>query len=247
MATALYFDNLHLAQQLRGEKVLGNIEQFMQEPKQFRITNQRGTPEYPEINDGLPENDIVRSKADFIISEADWKATMREAAVTQLLEVIQKVSPEVALVLIDLAVENMDLPNVDEIVKRIRALTGMRDPDAEELTPEEQAAMAEKAEAKKLEMRNALATIRKLEGEADLTERKVAQVDAQTVGSNVDSQNKALTAAAAALTMPSPAVHAADHILAASGWRSGPAQGLVPPPAMLPPPVAMQPPPQAPL
>jgi N12 class adenine-specific DNA methylase/predicted RNA methylase len=39
LATAKLFDNYRLAQQIRGEKELANIEQFMSEEKQFRISD----------------------------------------------------------------------------------------------------------------------------------------------------------------------------------------------------------------
>ncbi|MDN8793327.1 hypothetical protein Q0M19_13980, partial [Staphylococcus aureus] len=95
--------------------------------KQFRITNQRMSAEFIDINDGLPENDITRSKADFIISDAEWRASLRQAAVEQLMEMVTRMPPEVALVTLDLIVESMDIPGREEIVKRIRQITGQRD------------------------------------------------------------------------------------------------------------------------
>ena len=145
MTTTSLFDNLRFAQQVRGEKQVSLIEQFMDERKAFRITNMRGQPEYVEVNDGLPENDIVRSKADFVISESDWRSTLRQSAVEALLEAATRWPPEIVMVMLDLLVENMDLPNRDEIVRRIRSVTGQRDPDAEEPSEEEQAQMQAKA------------------------------------------------------------------------------------------------------
>jgi hypothetical protein len=128
MSTAQLFDNLRLARQHHGAKVLSLIEQYMSEEKTFRITNQRGNPEYITINDGLPENDITRSKADYIISEEAWNATLRQAAVDQFMEMLTQVgpvAPNVVMSLLDLVVEMMDLPNGEEVVRRIRQITGM--------------------------------------------------------------------------------------------------------------------------
>jgi len=69
LATAVIFDNLRYARQIHGSKMLSLTEQFMTEQKQFRITNMRGNAEFITINDSQPENDIVSTKADFIISE----------------------------------------------------------------------------------------------------------------------------------------------------------------------------------
>lgn len=219
LATAKLFDNYRYAKQIQGEKQLSLIEQFMSEQKAFRITNMRGNPEYVEVNDGQPENDIVRSKADFVISEADWRASMRQAAADQLLEAMSKLPPQVSLVMLDLVVENMDLPNVEEIVKRVRQVTGQRDPDAEEMTPEEQAKQQAAGQQQQLQMASLMAQLRKLLAESAKIEAQADQIKAQTVGDKVDSQANALAAATTAIALPD-AAHVADHILDQSGFVS---------------------------
>ncbi|MGL4858381.1 MAG: hypothetical protein ACRC5A_01325, partial [Enterobacteriaceae bacterium] len=108
MATAKIFDNLRFASQLHGEKLLSLLEQFFTSEKEFRITNMKGVPEYVHINDGLPENDITRTKADFVISEADWRTSIRQAQLDELLEMVARLSPsapQLVMVMIDLIVE----------------------------------------------------------------------------------------------------------------------------------------------
>lgn len=224
MASAKYFDNLFFTSQVRGEKLLSLIEQFMEEQKSFRITNTRGKPEYIEINDGDPENDIVRSKADFIISEEDWHASQREAAVEQLMETMTRFPPEVILVILDLVVENMDLPNREEIVKRIRAMTHQRDPDAEEPTPEEIAAQEQAAKQAQMQeaavaatLKKALADIAKTEADTKKSVAQADQIAAQNVSTNIDALVKALTAAMQTAQAPQIAP-IADHILNEAGF-----------------------------
>lgn len=235
LATAIYFDHLLYARKKRGEKVLANVEQFMSEQKAFRITNMRGRPEYITINDGLPENDIVRTKADYIIDEDDWNATLRQAAVDQLLETMTRFPPEAALVLLDLVVENMDLPNRDELVRRIRSLTGQRDPDAEEDTPEEQARAAAQAEQQAAQKAMFDAQLRKALADALKSEAQADEIIEKIVNSRVAAQNAALDAGGKALALPA-AAHVADHILAESGYRgaSNQPQGLGLPDTMAP-------------
>lgn len=216
LATTKYFDNLRYAMQAQGEKQLSLIEQFMSDQKAFRITNMRGTPEYIKVNDGLPENDIIRSKADFVISDADWRATMRQAAADELLEAMTRMPPEVALVMLDLVVENMDLPNRDELVRRIRSVTGQRDPDADpnETTPEEQAKAAAQAEQMQMQRAAAMASIRKMIAEALRAERQAAAAQAQAVNTNVKSlggpKRGAIDIAAELAVMPAEIAHVAD-------------------------------------
>lgn len=233
LATAGIFDNLRFAVQVQGEKQLSLIEQYFSEEKEFRITNMRGTPEYITINDGLPENDIVRTKADFIISEADWRATVRQAQTEELMALLGQlapVAPQVAIVMLDLIVEGMDIASRDELVKRIRQVTGMRDPDAEEMTPEEQEAELQKQAAAQqqaeLQQRDALATIAGKEAKAQ-RDVMAAQKDGATIQKltnesalqAVQVQLQSLQAAIAALTTPQ-AVPVADGIMHEAGFKS---------------------------
>lgn len=222
LATERFFDHLRLAKQISGEKQISLIEQFMHDRKQFRITNMRGTPEYIDINDGLPENDIIRTKADFLITDSDWRASIRQAQADELMALVGQlapVAPAVVMVMLDLIVESMDLHNRDELVNRIRAVTGMRDPDAEEPTPEEQQRAQAQAAAQELQMQMAMAELRKKAAEAQRAEAQAAQIGSRTVTDAVDAQHKAITTAQAALQMPA-ATQVADHILAESGFIS---------------------------
>lgn len=233
MATAGIFDNLRLAVQKHGAKELSLIEQYFSEKKSFRITNMRGTPEYVEVNDGLPENDIVRSRADYIISDTDWRASVRQSQTEELFALLQQlapVAPQIALVMLDLIVEGMDIVSRDEIVKRIRQVTGQRDPDQEELTPEEQAAQQQKdqaaAEQAALQQRAVMADIAMKEAKAGRDQMEIQKIQASVrqimgalAGQNVNTQASALQAALAALTAPG-AVRVADAMLHEAGYVS---------------------------
>lgn len=246
MATAHFFENLRLSSQLQGEKQLANIEQFVSEEKAFRITNSRGKAEYIKVNDGLPENDIIRSKADYVISDADWHASMRQAEVDALLDVVGKIgNPQIMLMVLDLLVENMDLKNRDELVKRIRSMSGMKDPDGDEqeATPEEQAKVAAANEQAAIQKRMLLAEAAKIEGEAEEKIARAAEIRQRIANLGVDAQGKAIDVAAKALTLDPIVSHTADHILGESGFKSASDQAAAAPApqAALPPP----PPPQA--
>jgi hypothetical protein len=229
MATTHYFDNLRYAFQVQGEKQLSLVEQFLTEEKAFRITDMRGKPEYVTVNDGLPENDIARSKADFVISEQDWRASMREAAAAELLELLGKlapVNPQLVTVLLDLLVESMDIANREEIVRRIRQMTGMRDPDAEEPTPEELQQAKAKAQQAQLQQAMVEANLRKVVAEAMRAEMQAMAAQAEAVRANITSmggsKRGAIDIAADAMSHPGiPAIApAADEVLREAGFVS---------------------------
>jgi hypothetical protein len=222
VTTTHFFDNLRFARQVQGEKQLCNIEQFMSDEKQFRITNMRGGADFITVNDGLPENDIVRSKADYIISEADWRASLRQAQVDALLDALMKIAPaapQIALTMLDLVVENMDLPNREELVRRIRQVTGMRDPDADEPTPEEIARAKEQQEQQEIAKATALAQLRKLLAEAGKTEAQTEDFIAKIASTNVGTQRAAVETAAALAATPAIAP-VADNIAREAGFES---------------------------
>jgi hypothetical protein len=234
LATSKFFDNLRFAEQLRGEIELSLVEQYATEEKQFRITNMRGAPEYLTINDGLPDNDITRTKADFVISEADWRATMRQAAVDQLTDMLMKMPPEVGMSMLDLIVDNMDVPNREEIAKRIRALNGQKDPDQEEPTEEEIQQAQAAAQAQAIQQALVEADLREKNAKAAKLEADAERVKRMAINDSVDATGKAMQAAQSVITMPTIA-KVADNILAEAGWNQAhpgaAAQGL---PAMQP-------------
>jgi hypothetical protein len=246
LATSGPFDNLRLAHQLHGEKKLSLVEQFATDQKQFRITNMRGAPEFVTMNDGLPENDITRTAADFLVSEADWRATMRQAATDQLTDLLSKMPPEVALNVLDLLIDQMDLTNGDEIVKRLRAMTGQKDPDATEPTPEDM--QAEQAKAAQAQMQQKQAELAMAEQEANIADKQASaakkRVDIDVARSvmfnnNMTGANSAMSAALQVIQMPTIA-RVADGIMVQGGWANG-----LPVPTNLPPPAAQGLPTQA--
>lgn len=142
------YDNLRLAVQIDGEKQLSLAEQYMSAPKVIRLTGQRGAVEWVKINqpevqpDGSVRwlNDVTASIADFVVSEADFHGSLRQAMFETMMQMVSRagITPEFALKLLRMAFEFSDFPNKDEIVADLRRMTGEPDP-TKKLTPEEQA------------------------------------------------------------------------------------------------------------
>lgn len=249
LATASIFDNLRLARQIHGEKMLSLIEQYMRDEKQFRITNQRGNPEFITVNDGLPENDIARTKADFIISEDDFNSTIRQSQVAEMMELLTSLastSPEIVMASLDLLVEMMDVPQRDELVKRIRQITGAEDPDADPENPDPETVARKEAQAAAQEMqqRAAMADLadkeataaekqaraQKVTVEASKVQAEVRRILAETSNANVETQVRALEAAAT-IMQGQQLAGVADTVLAEADQRTtGPTLNVAPEP-----------------
>lgn len=220
--TAEIFDNMLLARQLEGEITLSLIEQFYNQPKVFSITGERQKREYVQINTPDPVtgkilNDITARRANFIIGEQNWKQTLQQAAAESMMELLQQLaptSPEVVTSLLDVAIELFDLPNKTLVLQRIRAVTGMTDPN-ETPTPEEDAQRQEnqrkKDEAEQLEKDRQVAELDNLRAKTD-------DINASRVKKGVESSYAAMQAGQVIATMPAVAP-IADEVMKGAGYQ----------------------------
>lgn len=194
LTTSLFFDNLRRSRTIHGEKSLMNVEQYYTEEEQFRITDSRGNPDYVAINNGEEHNAIAEFKSDFVMTEEDWRATARQAQAEQLLDLAGKLSntaPQMVVGIMDLVVEALDVPKRDELVRRIRMVTGQEDPDADPDNPTEDEAerMAAKKAQGELEQRGIMAELAQKEADAAETQAKAqkTQAEAQKLMAEADA------------------------------------------------------------
>jgi hypothetical protein len=141
------------------------------------------------------------------------------------MELAGKMPPEVSLTMLDLLVESMDIPNREELVKRIRQINGQKDPDATEPTPEEM--QREQAQAQQQQFNDEMslaqlaeqkAKARKAEAEAAVAEANAQKIGVQTVREGVGAIKEATDAATAVAFMPELA-GLSDGILREAGWK----------------------------
>lgn len=203
--TTQIFDNQRLAIQIQGEKQLSNIEQFYTEPKVIRITEAKGRIDWVKINqpetqaDGTVRwiNDVTASQADFIVAEQDYQGTMRQAMFENMMNVVAKMPPEIAVRFMRIAFEFADFPNKDEIVAEIRKITGEPDPN-KKLSPEEmqeleaqraqqQAMMEQQQRAIEAEIAEKVAKAKKANAEA---EKVMAEIEALGADGNSEEFRK---------------------------------------------------------
>lgn len=220
--TAEPFDNLRYAVQLEGELSLAMVEQFYSMPKVVRILGERGAAKYHEINKVDPTtgevlNDITASHADYVVSEQDFKSSLRQAMFESLFDIVGRlaqVNPQVALNLLDLVVEMIDVPGRDELVARIRKINGQRDPDTDP-TPDELAAQEasdrKKAEADQLE-------VDRLHAELENLRAKTKDLVAAAVKKGTETAYAAMQAGQVIATMPAVAP-IADEVMKGAGYQ----------------------------
>lgn len=217
LATSMFFDNLRFARATHGEKLVVNVEQFYDKADDFRVVDARGNPRFITINDGQDDNAIALFKADYVITEEDWRATTRQAQAEELLDLAGKLAataPQIVVQILDLVVEAMDVPKRDEFVKRIRQITGAEDPDADpnNPTPEMAAKQQEAAQQAEMAMRAAMAELAEKEAKARKLGAEAAKVESGIASDHIGTMRAALEAAIAIAGAPAVA-QAADEIL----------------------------------
>lgn len=221
VTTAELFDNFRLGIQLSGEKQLSLMEQFMTEERQFRIVGEKKGVDWRTINQlrldtlnnvWVVDNDVSRSQADFIVDQQDFRESMRQAFAEQFMEMLKAMPPDIAIQLMDLAFDMVDMPMKDEVVQRIRKITGQSDQEADPNDPQVQARQQQQQQDAEIALRERLAKV-------GLDEAKAAEVAARATKLQVETKGKALDVASL-LEALLPLAPAADRLMSTSNDQS---------------------------
>jgi len=216
------FDNKLYADQQHGSKLLSLIEQYYTYPKVVRIVGDKKPIEWVPINQIDPQtgeriNDITASKADFIVSEQDYRSSLRASATEQMLDMLGKIAPvmpQAAMNLLDLIVEMWDIPNREEFVARIRKLNGQTDPSKKPTPAEMQAQQQMQDQQQRANELN----LQTLEQNLALLKAKVKDTDAAQFAKRIDGLAKAIEAATAVAQVPA-ITPIADVIAQGAGYQ----------------------------
>ena len=230
-----YFDNYYFSFQLAGEILLSVQEQFYDKEMEIQITGDTSKEDFVEINkrqeDGTIMNAITKSKGRFIVGKQDYRESIRMAMTETLLGFITNISktaPQVALAMLDLAVDLMDdLPNKTEMVSRIRKINKQHAPE-DEMKPEERQQFEEaiKADQQKQAMMEQIqfamanAKLKAEQGKADSSAMKAMKDKVDAYVKELEGFLKALEVATAIQINPA-IVGAADTIIQESKVIAG--------------------------
>lgn len=209
--TAPLFDNYRRGIQLAGEQTLSLVEQYYNQQRVLRLTDERGNPEFVPINgvdeNGNAVNDITGRMSDFQVSDQDYRESLRQAQFEAMMDVVSKMPPEVALQLLDLVMESSDLSNRDEIVKRIRTINGQVDPDDLE---QQEAAQQMAAQRQQMQDRAQQIEMAMAEAKAKREAAEAEHARAKTLVQLLDAKIKAMEAGTTINKNPSAAMRGGD-------------------------------------
>lgn len=195
VTTAQIYDQARLAFQLHGQKLLSVCEQYVTEPRAVRIVGAKARIEWLQINEPVEQpdgsvrflNDITEEQADFIVSEQDFHASVRAAMFAQMMELLGRFPPEIAVRILPRILELADIPDKDEFINDIREALGMSKP-MEDASEEEKAALEQQQAQQQqieqlmqdLQIRTATAQAEEAEGKAKLAKAQATKAKAET-------------------------------------------------------------------
>lgn len=230
--TAEPFDNLLMARQLEGELTLSLAEQYQTEPLEFAPPGEGRRRQFVKINQPDPANpgsrlnDITKRKAAFIIGEAPWQQSLAEGAFESAMEMLGQlasVAPQVVVSILDIVFDmNPNLPRKHEMLRRIRSVTGMDDPDEGE-TPEAQAKKQQQAQMAQMQFEAQMAQVK-----ADIREAqaKGEKLEADAMAKRLESLYMSAQAAQI-LTMAPQIAPVADELARSVGFKDQAGDGAL--------------------
>lgn len=123
------YDNKRLSWQIMGEMLLSLIGQFYTDERVIRIGIDPDSEEaeWLEINrwaedEGIFKNDITAAAVDFIVTEQDYRDSLRQAFFESMMEMLGKFPPDVALRMLDIVVGMSDIPEKQKFIDRIKEI-----------------------------------------------------------------------------------------------------------------------------
>jgi hypothetical protein len=158
VVTTELFDNYRLFLQQEGELMLSLAEQAYVDEEIVRVKSESGGWTYLTINEeddsGSVLNDISSTRHDYVLSEEDYRDTLRQSMFEKMMELMGQLPPDTSMAMLDLVVDMSDIPNKKTIVDRIRSISG-QEPPADEATPEDKVAAQEREQVRQGEQERA--------------------------------------------------------------------------------------------
>lgn len=182
-------DNYRFGRRLVGEQLMALIVQDMGREPQEVATNV-GKPDKTKVislnvrtPDNTISNDVLRSKMQVVLDDIQATAGYRAQVSNRLFELAATLPDEVKVAVLDIVVDATDIPQREELVKRIRKITGTG-VDPESMTPEEKAEMERKqaiqAEQEALALEELREKVNKLKADAAKSQSTAENTDAKT-------------------------------------------------------------------
>lgn len=200
VGTNLYLDNLALAIEHTGRILIELIPKFYDGERVVRLLHEDGEEESVLINQNIYDefrqivtlNDMTVGRYDVRVVTGPSYTTKRVEAAQHMVDLLRG-APQLINIIGDLAIGNLDWPNSDELVERLRKLAvqaGVAEPrQDEEVSEQEQAAMQQANMLAQLALDERIAGVIKTKAEADEKHAKAQELEVETAGKALELQS----------------------------------------------------------
>ena len=114
------FDNLRLTKRRMGELMLALMRRHWTYEKVIRITDeQTGADKFVTFNQG-GQNNISQGRYDIVVSDHPETETTRNWVSRTLMDFATRQPPQIGLAIVQTALEMSDIPNKDEVMKKLK-------------------------------------------------------------------------------------------------------------------------------
>jgi len=121
------FDNLRLSKRRMGELMLSMMRQHWTYEKVIRVTDDKtGGDKFVTFNKG-GQNMIAQGRYDVIVSDHPETETTRNWMSRTLMDFASKMSPDIAMAVMEIAFEMSDVPNKDAVIGKLKEAQAKQD------------------------------------------------------------------------------------------------------------------------
>jgi hypothetical protein len=121
------FDNLRLTKRRMGELMLSMMRQYWTYEKVIRITDdQTGGDKFVTFNQA-GKNDISQGRYDVVVADHPETETTRQWMSRTLMDFASKMSPDIAIPVMQVAFEMTDIPNKDKVMEKLAQAAAKQD------------------------------------------------------------------------------------------------------------------------
>lgn len=200
-------DNYRAAKTAAGRLLMAMLVNDLSEEDDYAVDLQEGADGRrrtvvlnAQRADGGRDNDLMMTRMRVALADTPASVTFHQQRFQSLVEIVKSMPPEMQAVMMDLVVRAASLPDSEEILERIRAMTGFGpEPKDPEKRAEMQAAMQQQQETQEMmqrvQMMLAEAELRMKQAKAALDEARAGKVAGPDTGHTEASTLKTLAEA----------------------------------------------------
>lgn len=214
-------DNYQYARRQVGELLFSMVREDLMHEETPVLVKKEGKKTLVVLNQRTPQgiqNPVAEVPVKVVLEDVPSTPAFRAQQLQILTEATNGLSPEIKAAMVDMFIDMSDAPKKEEVIKRIRKITGIQaDATPEQEAQAAQAAQAEQQQAKEMMLAKATAETGLIEARIKLLESQASQGDAAKLVKMVEAMYSAIQAGQVIASSPGVGP-VADEVLKGAGY-----------------------------